>query len=203
MDVKWIVSLLRNMRQTKVLAIRAEALARDLNKLPASSPESTQDLVAILQSTCTLLERLTEQQATLLAPSPAKDKQDSSQPPVAQNKQAATASPSISNKDATLSTTAKELIKLSDWVLLAKAGGTSVQPQVLEEIYRRLTHALETEGVMLLNAEGPCDYERQMIVGTESTDDPTRNDYVHSTVRPGYLFHDQLIRPQEVIVYTS
>ena len=49
----------------------------------------------------------------------------------------------------------------------------------------------------------PCDYERQMVVETHPTDDPPQNDHVYSTVRPRYLFHDQLVRPQEVIIYTT
>jgi molecular chaperone GrpE (heat shock protein) len=111
--------------------------------------------------------------------------------------------PSPSHEKPELSLTAKELMKLSDWVLLAKADGTAVRPKVLEEIYRQLTAILAKENVtLLLETNGPCDYERQMVVGTQPTDDPSLNDCVHSTVRPGYLFHQQLIRPQEVIIYT-
>lgn len=192
-------------KQLQALALRAEALARALNKLPAD--DTPQDLAGILQTTCALLQRLTEQQARLLAEAgpPASPEQPSSPPAsaIAQPEQPTAIAEPSSTTPATLSATAKELIKLSDWVLLAKAGGTVVQPAVLEEIYRRLTALLAGEGVTALDASGPCDYERQMVVGTQVTDDPALYDHVSSTVRPGYLFHQQLLRPQEVIVYTG
>ena len=103
----------------------------------------------------------------------------------------------------TISTTVRELIQLSDWILLANAGKIPVQPGVLDEIYRRLMEILAREGLTLLNADGPCDYERQMIVGTQLTSDSALDGHVQCTIRPGYLFHQQLFRPQEVIVYVS
>jgi hypothetical protein len=198
-----------NKQQIQALALRAEDLARALNKLPAD--DTPQDIVGILQTVCALLQRLTEQQARLLAE--AGPVASPTQPPsaavaeTAETTQLAQAAPAAEQPNATtgstLSDTAKELIKLSDWILLAKAGEKAVQPVVLEEIYRRLTALLAGEGVTALDASGPCDYERQMVVGTQVTDDPALYDHIYSTVRPGYLFHQQLLRPQEVIVYTG
>jgi molecular chaperone GrpE (heat shock protein) len=100
------------------------------------------------------------------------------------------------------SATATALMKLSDWVLLAKTGEAVIKPTILEEIYHQLTSILAKEGITLLEADGLCDYEQQMVVGTQTTDDPARTDHVCSTLRPGFLFHGRLLRPQEIIVYT-
>jgi molecular chaperone GrpE (heat shock protein) len=191
-----ILFWLTKRRQVEELAKRAEATARDLNKLPADPTTPQQSLLDVLQTTCALLDRLAEQQkATLLV----KEHAEKLKPTAPEQPQATSAPLSVAS--ASLSTTAKELIKLSDWVLLAKANATAVQPEVLEEIYRQLTAVLAREGVTPLLATGPCDYERQRVVGTQPAEDPAQVDHVYSTVRPGYIFHEQLIRPQEVIIY--
>lgn len=97
---------------------------------------------------------------------------------------------------------AKDLIRLRDWVLLAKSGGTAVEPAVLEEISRQLARVLAKEGITPLEEGGPYDYNRQSVAGVQPTDDPAQDDQVYSTVKPGYLFQGKLVRPQEVIVYT-
>lgn len=184
---------LTKRRQIQELAQRAEAMARDLNKLPT---EPQQDTIAVLQSTCALLERLSNQ----MKEEPPIAPPELTAPPV-QSQPETLVPPEPSALPSSLSTTARELMKLSDWVLLAKTDVSTIQPVVLEEIYRQLTKVLAKEGVTPLLATGLCDYERQMVVGTQVTDDPTKVDHVYSTVRPGYLFGEQLIRPQEVIVY--
>lgn len=189
---------LTKRRQVEELARRAETKARDLNKLPADPAAPQQSLLDVLQTTCALLDRLAEQQQAMSLVEEHAEKPK----PIALEQPRAPSAP-LPEAPASLSITAKELIKLSDWVLLAKVNDTAVQPEVLEEIYRQLTAVLAKEGVTPLLATGPCDYERQMVVGTQSTDDLAQVDHVYSTVRPGYIFHDQIIRPQEVIVYVS
>ena len=207
-----LIFWITHRREVEELAQRAQTTARELNKLPASATASQENLVEMLQSTNALLARLAEQQtnAPVVTPSSGKissqervsSRQEQSEssvvPPKSEQLEPSVVPPA--EKGQSLSAAAKELIKLSDWVLLAKEGGTTVQPEVLEEIYRRLTAALSKEGVTPLDASGPCDYERQMVVGTHPTDDPAQNDHVYTTVRPGYLFRDQIIRPQEVII---
>lgn len=187
---------LTQRRRVEELAKRAEAKARDLNKLPADPTGAEQNLVDILQTTCALLDRLAEQQKETLS---AEEHSEKLKPTVPEQSQVMSAPLLVTSTS--LSNTAKELIKLSDWVLLAKTDTTAIQPEVLDEIYRQLTGVLAKEGVIPLLATGPCDYERQMVVGTHPADDPAQVDHVFSTVRPGYIFHEQLIRPQEVIVY--
>ncbi|WP_410968067.1 hypothetical protein, partial [Salmonella sp. SAL04281] len=55
----------------------------------------------------------------------------------------------------TLSPTARDLIKLSDWILLAKAANVPVKPEVLAEVHRQPTKTLGKEGITLLNESGP------------------------------------------------
>jgi molecular chaperone GrpE (heat shock protein) len=101
-----------------------------------------------------------------------------------------------------ISSAAKELIKLRDWVLLAKSGEIASPASVLEGLYRKLGQLLQKEGVTALEAAGPFDEERQQIIETQPTEDPSQDNVVCDTVRPGYLFNGQLVRPQEVILYT-
>lgn len=179
----------------------------DLSGSPtAGSGISRQDLIRVLQSTSLLLEGLKKQQKTTTTNSTQaaiSEVISVKQPIQVPSEQPAipVASPEKNHQE--LSATAKDLMKLSDWVLLAKVGKTSVQPEVLEEVYGQITVALAKEGVTLLNLDGLFDYERQMVVGTQPTDDPALNDHICNTIRPGFLFNEQLIRPQEVIVYIS
>lgn len=41
------------------------------------------------------------------------------------------------------------------------------------------------------------------MIETRATEDPRQHNQVCGTVRPGYLFDGELIRPQEVIIYTN
>jgi hypothetical protein len=120
-----------------------------------------------------------------------------STPDVAADGVAAPAAPA----DDRVPATAERLIKLRDWILLSRAQGDEGAPRVLDGLYRELGKVLEREGVEPLEADGPFDDQRQQVIQTEPTDDPARHDRVCATVRPGYLFHGRLLRPQEVTVY--
>lgn len=111
--------------------------------------------------------------------------------------------PSVARGDDEVSATAKELIAVRDWVALAKAEKSETDAGVLKSLYERLGQVLELEGVSSLESDGPFDPERQRALGTEATDDAALNRRVCRTVRAGYLFRGRLLRPQEVVVYTS
>lgn len=224
---------LRNGKEAQTLALRAETIASQINALPVPDAEPQRDIVSVLSSTCALLERFSEQQAQqeLAQPAIIQPSSQNSTPPPPETTEATSVAPesakiapppettsavpelaeppvlseaiAASSTKTVLSPTAQDLIKLSDWILLAKTAKTAVKPEVLGEIYRQLIKALAKEGVTLLDETGLCDYSRQAIVGTQVTDDPAQNDHIYSTVRPGYLFREQVIRPQEVIVYIS
>lgn len=201
-------------RQAQALALQAEASVRQLSNLPSQqSNTASNDIVTVLKSTCLLLERLVEERNTVVG-----DRHETFQAEV-QNPAPSTIQPAIAQPapaeqllvspplpetepELILSTVAKELIKLRDWVLLAQTGGTAVAPEVLQELYRKLGRVLEKDGVIPLEDSGSFNYERQQVVDTKVTNSPTQDDLVCSTVRPGYLFHEKLVRPQEVIVFT-
>jgi hypothetical protein len=216
------------------LALRAEANARKLSGLSAAPAESRHDdLSAILESTCLLLDRLVDRgqgpraeaegKAMAAAPS-ARDKPDpsddqestavavpepASQPevvpnavaPPAEAEQMRSASAGQPFSEQVPSATATELVKLRDWVLLAKTGGRAAPPAVLDNLYREMGKILHQEGLTPLEETGAFDYKRQKVAGTEATDDPGQDGQVCNTVRPGYLFQNRLFRPQEVILY--
>jgi len=73
----------------------------------------------------------------------------------------------------------------------------------MEELYRKLGQVLEKGEVVPLEDVGPYDYMKQKIMSTCPVDNPDKNNFVQSTVRPGYMYRDRLIRPQEVIVYST
>ena len=122
------------------LAARAEALACKLSNVIPRPPETAnRDLVSILQSTCDMLEYLLEQQLMAVADIIDNNQQEyiaSAEQPTEEIAPDIIETVAVSSPEhqPVLSATAKELIKLSDWVLFAKAEGTVVQPEVLEEI---------------------------------------------------------------------
>lgn len=192
----------RELQKAEELALQAEARVRQLNGLSAGDRE-VRDLVVILQSTCLLLERLVERPELIAPPKPTF--QDQVQPtptPVASQPKVEPPPITKVEPEPEVSATAKELIKLRDWVLLAKSGEKASSPEVLSAIYTKLGQILEQEGVTAIEDAGPFNYERQQVVSTQATDDPEKVDCICDTVRPGYQFHGKLIRPQEAIVYT-
>ncbi len=100
------------------------------------------------------------------------------------------------------SSTAKDLMGLRDSILAAKIAGIASASDVLEGMYYQLGQILENEDVISFEDTGMFDSTKQKIMGTEMSDDSSKNDTICSTIRPGYLFQEKVIRPQEIIVYT-
>lgn len=201
-----LIPLLKEKRQAEELALQAEMAVRELSSLPTVDSDD-RNIITILKSTCLLLERfqkhpelLNPKETTIPEPI-AVIKIEEIQPPIEL--------PSVSQivretPEEKPSATAQELIRLRDWVLLANTGEgeQKASPKVLDAIYKQLGKILVKEGITSLEETGSFNYERQQVVSTEATDDPEKDDLICDIVRPGYLFHDSLIRPQEVIVYT-
>lgn len=196
-SIEKLIPMLKDKREAEELALQAEIVVRKFSGLPPVDLND-RDTIAILKSICLLLERfqtypellnLTED--TLVQPIKTIES-----PPVPKTVR------EISEEKP--SATAQELIKLRDWVLLAKHGDGEEKASegVLDGIYERLGGILEKEGIIAFQAVGKFNYERQKIVSTQVTDDSSQEDLIYDTVRPGYLFNEILIRPQEVIVYT-
>lgn len=101
-----------------------------------------------------------------------------------------------------LSPAVQQVILLRDWVLLAKTSGAEAFPlEVFEDLYRQLNGVLAKHGVTSLEADGPFDENYQQVINLEPTTDPAKHHQISATLRPGYLFHGKLIRPQEVTLY--
>ena len=190
----------REKRQAQQLALEAETYVRQLNGLTTTTEEG--EIISVLNSTCLLLRRLVERGEFS---QPSSNVSDEVIPtPTEETPQPSTASTSVPpiESEAELSNAIKELIKLRDWVLLAKKTKTEGSPEVLSAIYQKLGQILEQEGVRAIEETGSFNYERQQIIATQVTNDPEQDDCIYDTIRPGYLFQGKLIRPQEAIVYT-
>jgi len=173
-------------RQVTELALEAETRVRQLNGLTPNPTEA--ELVSILQSICLLLQRLQRLERQL------------AKPPLDSTKIADEVE-SVSIETPELSPTLYELIKLRDWLLLAQKNQPENEVKVLSAIDYELGKILQGEGVMTIEETGVFNCDRQKIIATKITNDSQKSDRICYTVRPGYLFKDELIRPQEAIVY--
>jgi hypothetical protein len=201
-----LIPSFKKQRQAEELAVRAEIAARELSGLPPVH-SNNRDVISVLKSTCLLLERfrdnpklLNQKETTATQAKEVIETEEVESPPES------TPVPQIvrATPEEKPTATAEELIKLRDWVLLAKSreGEDKASPQVLDAIYKQLGKILDKEGITSLEETGSFNYERQQVVSTQVTDDPDKDDLICDTVRPGYLFQGKLIRPQEAIVYT-
>jgi len=221
LDNLWFPLGGREKRQAEELALKAETSLHQLNKLPPPEKDE-RDLISRLQHISLLSERLLEQeefshsliQSNVKSVEPEKTKLENSIAllEVESPKLEKSAIPleSVSTPEITLekaeqkpSVTAQELMRLRDWILLATSeeGKKKDKSKVLQVLYTKLGKILEKEGITSLEETGVCNYERHQVVSTQKTDNPNQDELIHETVRPGYLFHGSLIRPQEVIVY--
>lgn len=191
---------LRRERRARDLALQIEEQVRELNYLPPMSfNQASQNLIEVLKSTRLLMERLVDN-PNLYTP-PQQDHAPAEKSPSNESIPSSTPAPLEASSEPKLSSAAKELIKLRDWVLMAKSENHPPGSEMLEVLYQQLGQILEKEDVLLLEATGSYNYERQQVITTKPTDDPNQHDQIYETIRPGYLFHDKLVRPQEVIIY--
>jgi molecular chaperone GrpE (heat shock protein) len=181
--------------EEKSLALRIEADARKLSSLPLIPETGGRELPVILESVSLLLRQLVaqllqrEQEAVL-------------DEPAAELNPAIRALESPERVPTTgLSATAAELIRLRDWILLEKTA-QDAPSALLEGMYLRLGRVLEKEAVTAMEDQGPFDEERHRVIATRPTKDPAQGDLICEMVRPGYFLAGQLLRPQEVIIYT-
>ncbi|MBD1944369.1 nucleotide exchange factor GrpE [Coleofasciculus sp. FACHB-712] len=200
-------TLKRREKQVLKLALRAEILARKLNGISPVSANK-HNLVEVLQSTCQLLERVVKHPELFVHEARSQSstvkllKTTDTEPKLSVDPLLSTSAKLVSLQEPELSNTMQELIKLRDWVLLAKSGGNAPKPDMLEALYKQLGQVLAKGDVIALEETNVFNYERQQVVSTQVTDSPEKDNWVCGTVRPGYLFHGELVRPQEVIVYT-
>ena len=201
----------KKAKQVQDLIIKAEMSVRQLSGLsPVYHDLSADiDLISVLNSVNLLLDRLVANPEFIKAsPDLLPEKQIITEeetpiieiPDITEEETPTLEIPDIP-QEPQLSETAKELIKLRDWVLLAKTGHTTPSYELLDVLYQQLAQLLEKEGVTPLEDNGKFNYEYQQIMSTKVTHEEKDNDIVCETVRPGYLFNDGVVRQQEVIIY--
>jgi len=184
-------------------ARKINAIARRFNSLPASN-SAQDDTLAILQSACVLLERLEKNPALLqteVQETPEHEPEVEIEEMVFPSGRSE-ADVSEEEQEPELSATAKKLIELRDWVLLAKSDGTPPSPSLLEALSKQLEQVLIKEGVSAIEDTGTFDYEKHQVVSTQVTDNPELKEQICQTIRPGYCFNGGVVRPQEVVIYT-
>lgn len=185
-------------KHVQQLILNAEASVRQLSGLPPVVHEfsTDTDLISVLNSVNLLLERLVANPELVKA-----------SPDLSQERQILTEeeTPNVEiaelSPEPQLSATAQELIKLRDWVLLAKTGNNIPSSELLDTLYQQLGQVLEKEGVILLEEASKFNYEYQQVMSTKVTDEEDKHDLVCETVRPGYLYNGTIVRQQEVIIY--
>jgi molecular chaperone GrpE (heat shock protein) len=167
------------LQEAHELAVQARVRALELCGTPHEQESTQEDIIATLTSTCQLLDRLVEEQYKPI-PQPKVEVSDGLTP----------------------SSCARGLITVRDSVLQAKVSNQSLDPSMLEGLYLKLGEILKDERITEIDESGRFDYDRQKILQVRTTDDPEQDEHVYSTVRPGYMIEGELLRPQEVIVYS-
>lgn len=170
--------------------------------MPASN-SAQDDTLAILQSACVLLERIEKNPALLQTEV---QETPENEPEVEIEEMVFSSGEGEADvseeQEPSLSATAKKLIELRDWVLLANSDGSPPSSSLLEALSKQLEQVLIKEGVSAIEDTGTFDYEKHQVVSTQVTDNPDLKEQICQTIRPGYRFNGGVIRPQEVIIYT-
>ena len=103
----------------------------------------------------------------------------------------------------------KSLIELRDKLMLRKSW---LEDQVPEEVnakkvvdsqLRELARCLNHLGVEILEADGEFDSRIQTVLETSVTESEELSGKIAETIRPGYRFQDEVLRSQEVVIYTK
>ncbi len=103
----------------------------------------------------------------------------------------------------------KSLIELRDKLMLRRSW---LEDQVPEEVnakkvvdsqMRELARCLNHLGVEILEADGEFDSRIQTVVETSVTESEELAGKIAETFRPGYRFQDEVLRSQEVVIYTK
>lgn len=100
-----------------------------------------------------------------------------------------------------LSATGEALIRLRDWLLVAKTREEQHEILLLESLDQKLVKILSLEGVEVLEEVDTFNPDHQQVIEVQPTRNQDKDGKIYVSLRPGYIFHSQIIRPQEVIVY--
>ncbi len=102
----------------------------------------------------------------------------------------------------------REIISLRDSILIRRswieenASENADAKRLVDTQLKDTRRLLEKMGVEIIDGSGRFDYRTHTAVGTVTTDSESLADCIAETVRPGYRYDGEMIRAQEVIVYT-
>lgn len=101
----------------------------------------------------------------------------------------------------------KKLIENADRLMLCLDGlcrdEDKLASQLVQQQLDQIRQILSSIGVEAVEEVGLFDYSKQMVVDTEYTQEEYLVGSIAKTVRPGYRDNGDMLRPQEVIVYSA
>lgn len=103
----------------------------------------------------------------------------------------------------------QNLISVSDKLLSQKKWMEEQAPEeknaykVVNGQLREIARCLKDTGVEMIDDMGVFDSQYQTVVDTRFAQTPEQIDKIAETFRPGYRFQNELLRPQEVILFTK
>lgn len=103
----------------------------------------------------------------------------------------------------------QDLIALRDKLLLRKSWLEDQAPEeenaqkVVTSQLREIARCLTNQGVEILEAGGTFDNRFQTTVETRPAETAEQDGQIAETFRPGYRFRNEVLRPQEVILFTT
>lgn len=95
-----------------------------------------------------------------------------------------------------------KLMLRKDWLENQASEDVNAKKVVGSQL-RDLAHCLNNRGVEILEADGDFDNRCQTVMETCVTDSKELLGKIAETIRPGYRFQDEILRPQEVVLYTT
>jgi hypothetical protein len=101
----------------------------------------------------------------------------------------------------------RELIRLADGLPDLTGDHAAAAPVRADELARwletRTQALLKACDVELVEDNGPLDLQRHEVIATRAAPASDLVHHIADTARPGYSWHGRLIRPQQVVVYTT
>jgi molecular chaperone GrpE (heat shock protein) len=84
----------------------------------------------------------------------------------------------------------------------AKTSGNKDTISVINSILKESAKVLEKCGVEILEGDGKFDNKIHKATGIVKTEDKTLHDMISKTFRPGYSYDGEILRVQEVVLYS-
>ncbi len=94
------------------------------------------------------------------------------------------------------------LLLKRDWIRENNLDDANIN-KLVENQFREIGKIMQKSGVEVLEDSGRFDISRQTVVDTRPTQDPNLVDHIAEIYRPGYLYKGEVLRGQEIILYTK